>query len=131
MNLLVIPIQSVTDVVTNSSSEIFVIYRKSDFEFIKEIVNELLKLAGSNKTFDDLFELKIWTTEEAEEDYAKSGSSQDFIDWCMDKDLDIDIDERNPYIESYTIDAKSEEAKSVAYKLSKLAFLFETVESFR
>lgn len=131
MNLLVIPIQSVTDVVTNSSSEIFVIYRKSDFEFIKELINELLKLVDSNKTFDDLFELKIWTTEEAEEDYVKSGSSQDFIDWCMDKDLEINIDERNPYIESYTIDAKSEEAKSVAYKLSNLAFLFEKVESFR
>lgn len=131
MDLLMISIQSVTDIITNSSSEIFVIYRKSDFEFIKEIINELLKLAGSNKTFDDLFELKIWTTEEAEEDYAKSGSSQDFIDWCMDKDLDIDIDERNPYIESYTIDAKSEEAKSVAYKLSNLAFLFEKIESFR
>lgn len=131
MDLLMISIQSVTDIITNSSSEIFVIYRKSDFEFIKEIINELLKLAGSNKTFDDLFELKIWTTEEAEEDYAKSSSSQDFIDWCMDKDLDIDIDERNPYIESYTIDAKSEEAKLVAYKLSNLAFLFEKIESFR
>lgn len=126
-----IKVQTISNIITNSSSEIFVIYRKSDFEFIKEIINELLKLAGSNKTFDDLFELKIWTTEEAEEAYAKSGSSQNFIDWCMDKDLDIDIDERNPYIESYTIDAKSEEAESVAYKLSNLAFLFEKIESFR
>lgn len=126
-----IKVQTISNIITNSSSEIFVIYRKSDFEFIKEIINELLKLAGSNKTFDDLFELKIWTTEEAEEAYAKSGSSQNFIDWCMDKDLNIDIDERNPYIESYTIDAKSEEAESVAYKLSNLAFLFEKIESFR
>ena len=124
-----IKVQTISNIITNSSSEIFVIYRKSDFEFIKEIINELLKLAGSNKTFDDLFELKIWAMEEAEENYAKSGSSQNFIDWCMDKDLDIDIDERNPCIESYTIGAKSEEAKLAAYKLSNLAFLFEKVES--
>lgn len=126
-----IKVQSVSDVITNSSSEIFTIYRRIDFKTIREVVDELLKLAGSDKTFDDLFELKIWTTEEAEEDYANSGSSQDFIDWCLERDSNIDIDCDNPCIESYTIVAKSDEAKSVANKLSNLDNLFEHVEAYR
>ena len=126
-----IKVQSVSDVITNSSSEIFIIYRRGDFEIIREIVDELLKLAGSDKTFDDLFELKISTTEEAKEDYANSGSNQDFIDWCMEMDSKIDIDCDDPYIKSYTIVAKSDEAKSVADKLSSLDNLFERIDTYR
>lgn len=124
-------IQSISDVITNSSSEIFTIYRRGDFKTIKEIVDELLKLAGSDKTFDDLFELKIWTTEEADEDYVNSGSNQDFMDWCMERDSNIDIDCDIPYIESYTIVAKSDGGKSLANKLSNLDNLFKHVEAFR
>lgn len=126
-----IKIQSVSDVITNSSSEIFTIYRKIDFRTIREIVDELLKLAGSDKTFDDLFELKIWTTEEADEDYVNSGSSQDFIDWCMERNSKIDLTYNDPYIDSYTIIAKSDEAKSVANKLSNLDNLFKRIEGIR
>lgn len=126
-----IKIQSISDIITNSSSEIFTIYRRKDFENIREIVNELLKLAGSDKTFDDLFELKISTTEEAEEDYVNSGSDQDFIDWCIDRNPCIDIDCNDSYIVSYTIVAKSDEAKSVADKLSNLDNLFEHVYVYR
>lgn len=126
-----IKIQSISDIITNSSSEIFTIYRRKDFENIREIVNELLKLAGSDKTFDDLFELKISTTEEAEEDYVNSGSDQDFIDWCIDRNPCIDIDCNDSYIVSYTIVAKSDEAKSVADKLSNLNNLFEHVYVYR
>lgn len=124
-------IQSFSDIITNSSSELFTIYRKSGFKTIREIVDELLKLAGSNKTFDDLFELKISTREEADEDYVNSGSDQDFIDWCIERNPCIDIDCNDPYIESYTIVAKSDEAKSVADKLSNLDNLFGHIESYR
>lgn len=126
-----IGVQSVSDIITNSSSELFTIYRGSDFEVIKNIVNEILKLAGSDKTFDDLFELKIWVTEEAEEEYSSCNSDLDLIDWCLDHDSDVDLDNDNPYIESYTIIAKSDEAKSVAYKLSNLDSLFDKVECYR
>ena len=126
-----IKIQSISDIITNSSSEIFTIYKKSGFKTIRDIVDELLSLTGSDKTFDDLFELKIRTTEEADEDYVNSGSNQDFIDWCMDRDSDINIDYKDPYIESYTIVAKSDEAKSVADKLSNLDNLFEYIWTYR
>lgn len=51
-------IKSLTDVITNSSTEVFTIYNKGAINKIKEMVNSILALSDttSNLTFDDLFE---------------------------------------------------------------------------
>ena len=52
-------IKSLTDVITNSSTEVFTIYNQGAINKVKEIVNSILALsdATSNLTFDDLFEV--------------------------------------------------------------------------
>lgn len=52
-------IKSLTDVITNSSTEVFTIYNKGAINKVKEIVNSILALSDttSNLTFDDLFEV--------------------------------------------------------------------------
>lgn len=52
-------IKSLTDVITNSSTEVFTIYNKGAINKVKEMVNSILALsdATSNLTFDDLFEV--------------------------------------------------------------------------
>lgn len=52
-------IKSLTDVITNSSTEIFTIYNTEAVNKIKQMVNSILALsdATSNLTFDDLFEV--------------------------------------------------------------------------
>lgn len=52
-------IKSLTDVITNSSTEIFTVYNKEAVNNIKELVNAILALNNktSNLTFDDLFEV--------------------------------------------------------------------------
>lgn len=52
-------IKSLTDVITNSSTEVFTIYNKGAINKIKEMVNSILALSDttSNLTFDDLFEV--------------------------------------------------------------------------
>lgn len=52
-------IKSLTDVITNSSTEVFTIYNKGAINKVKEIVNSILALSDptSNLTFDDLFEI--------------------------------------------------------------------------
>lgn len=52
-------IKSLTDVITNSSTEVFTIYNKEAINKIKEMVNSILALSDttSNLTFDDLFEV--------------------------------------------------------------------------
>lgn len=52
-------IKSLTDVITNSSTEVFTIYNKGAINKVKEMVNSILALSDttSNLTFDDLFDV--------------------------------------------------------------------------
>ena len=59
MKKLIIPIQSFIDVVTNSSTEIFVEATSHTKDHIIDMVNEILKADGSDKTCDDLFDIQL------------------------------------------------------------------------
>lgn len=59
MEKLIIPIQSFIDIVTNSSTEIFVEATAGTKNHIINMVNEILKAGGSDKTCNDLFEIKL------------------------------------------------------------------------
>ena len=59
MKSLFIPIHSFVDVITNSSSEIFVSADEGTVEAVKESINNLLKGTGSNKTADELFDFSV------------------------------------------------------------------------
>lgn len=62
---LVIKIQSISDVITNSSTEIYTICSEHTLDRLKEIVNSILKITDSTLTADDLF---IFELEEESED---------------------------------------------------------------
>ena len=53
-----INIQSISDIITNSSTEVFTMYSSSDVSTIKNIVNAILAL-NSDITFDDLFKIEM------------------------------------------------------------------------
>lgn len=55
---MTINIQSVSDIITNSSTEVFTMYRGSDINTIKNIVNAILAI-NSDVTFDDLFKIEM------------------------------------------------------------------------
>lgn len=82
-----IKIQSITDVITNSSSSVYTIYYQSDKNTIKHIFNTILSL-NSDLTFDDLFEIKMRLNYDAIEyfydhsEYNKTfKDSDDFINY--------------------------------------------------
>lgn len=54
-----INIQSVSDLITNSSTEVFVVYSKSNVKDIKNLVNSILSLLDPSKTFDDYFTIEM------------------------------------------------------------------------
>lgn len=54
-----IKIQSVSDLITNSSTEVFVIYDESAIKGIKELVTSIISLNDSSKTFDDYFDVEL------------------------------------------------------------------------
>lgn len=51
-------IQSISDLITNSSTEVFIVWEESIMDTIKELVNGILALT-SNKTFEDYFDIKM------------------------------------------------------------------------
>lgn len=59
MKKYIFKIQSISDIITNSSTEVFMVYDESAFKRIKEIVNAILESTGFEQRFDDLFEIKV------------------------------------------------------------------------
>ena len=54
-----IKVGSITDVITNSSTEVFTVYSDNGIDFIKRMVNNILSLKGGNDLkFDDLFNVR-------------------------------------------------------------------------
>jgi hypothetical protein len=74
---------SVIDVITNSSTEIFV-HSEHCIEPAKELLNELLYLEGSNKKCDDIFEISL--------EYDKS-NIEEIFDYYVDNDEYPEISE--------------------------------------
>lgn len=55
---VVIKVQSISDVITNSSTEVFIVYDSNNIDSIKHVVNAILSIDG-HYTFDDLFTIKM------------------------------------------------------------------------
>ena len=70
MNIKV-KIQSISDVITNSSTEVFIVYDSGNIDSIKHIINAILSIDG-HYTFDDLFTIKMNPAEYVIEDLYKN-----------------------------------------------------------
>ena len=66
-----IKIQSISDIITNSSTEVFTIYRRHNIQDIKDLVNSLFKLI-SNLRFDDFFTITLYINEYVVDDLYDS-----------------------------------------------------------
>lgn len=69
MNRLVIRTHSVVDVITNSSTVIYSQADEGTITSVKDLVNALLKIGGSELTADDLFEFKLDSEDKNYEGY--------------------------------------------------------------
>lgn len=69
-----IKIQSISDIITNSSTEVFTVYSRSDLNTVKDIVNAILAIDGKY-TFDDLFTIHMSIDDYAIEDLYKDNES--------------------------------------------------------
>lgn len=139
-------INSITDVITNSSTSVFVVHKESDIDSIKELVNAVLSING-NYTFDDLFEISLELDQYTIERYLDD-LSEEFDDLKNDNDWDkilesyskeklskltdelwklIDDDyywKGSPY-EYIKVIAKNSEHKHVADLISRIDTIFD------
>jgi len=53
------PVHSFVDLITNSSTELYIEATEKTVESIKDLVNKILSLGGSKLTCDDLFTVEI------------------------------------------------------------------------
>lgn len=81
-------IHSVVDVITNSSTVIYTNCDDSHIGFAKQMVDMILKEAGSDKTADDLFTFKLALTSDAIERLIEN---DDFIEKYGYEDGDDDL----------------------------------------
>lgn len=77
---MILKLQSLNDVVTNSSMEVYQEATQYTVDAVKDIINVILKISGSDKSCDDLFTVSI-----NYEDMLDS-----YFDDCLDRS---DIDE--------------------------------------
>lgn len=101
MNKIVFKIKSITDVITNSSTEVFTIYDENGIKSLKELINTILSVAYSTSNvkeklyFDDLFDVKF----SIEYDYI-SDEIEEYIEDHL-PDMFVDFKQLNTYEKEY------------------------------
>lgn len=114
-----IKIQSISDLITNSSSEVFIIYTKEGIESFKEIISTLI-----GEDFDKRFNLEVYCDENAIDEYAESGSELSFEDWCFEQNQNSW--ECSTYVRGFGIIARDPEYIKQANALNQIYNLFES-----
>jgi ABC-type uncharacterized transport system ATPase subunit len=71
-----------TDVITNSSTYVFVVYAEHNIDSIKELVNSILAIDG-RYTFDDLFNISLEFNYDVIERYSEK-LSEEFSEFAQD-----------------------------------------------
>ncbi len=64
MKKMILRFHSFIDVITNSSTSVYVSCHSKSIEFAKELINSILKEAGSDKVAGDLFTFKVYKEDE-------------------------------------------------------------------
>lgn len=145
-------IQSISDIITNSSTEVFVVYEENNIDSIKELVNSILSLVDPSKTCDDYFDIEmminyeglyniLYDTYNEKGDYefkeieefhniGSTGSYEDTLEYLetIPKDIIEKLFNDSSYYYMYegvSIIPKTEEAKEVAKVLNKIDKIFE------
>jgi len=75
-----IPIHSFIDVITNSSTSVYVGCHGNTIKFATDMIDSLLKAAGSDKTADDIFEFKITVEKSGETEKIWENLSEYYTD---------------------------------------------------
>lgn len=121
-------VQSISDIITNSSSEVFVLYDDNALKNIKDLVNAVLAAADTKLTFDDLFEIQPLLDEyEFLMDYPdlKGFPNDQLLQEAIEKDKKGLWDGRQ-YVYGYEVIAKEQKNQKYAEILSRIDSIFQT-----
>ena len=136
MRKITINIQSISDVITNSSNEIFTTFdNKEMINTIKQLVDSLLAIGISDYKFDDLFNIEIhW---DDSENYKDRGfeTEEEYVKYLDENSGWTDNDYEYGVSCSYAISVKPEASdilgtEEIANLLNKIQNLFISNEYY-
>jgi hypothetical protein len=119
-----------SDIITNSSSEVYCVYDEEGINRIKELVNSILEIAGSDKKFDDLFEISLIPDSFLDEDFydafnREPENEQELLEYA----LTLDQYDR-PAFEGINVVAKNPKDKHAADLISYIDGIFQFREYY-
>ena len=119
-----------SDVITNSSSEVYCVYDEEGINRIKDLVNSILEIAGSDKKFDDLFEISLVPDSFLDEEFydafnREPENEQELLEYA----LTLDQYDR-PVFEGINVVAKDPKDKHAADLISYIDGIFEFREYY-
>lgn len=127
MKEIIIKVQSLNDIITNSSTEIITTISSDAVDIIKNLVDELLSISKSRYCFDSLFTIEThWANEDGWNDYGYD-SKEAYIQ---------DLEEHNGDLgscasgKSYKVTAIDPKNNTAAELLNKLQSIVESFESY-
>ena len=127
MTEVIIRIQSLNDIITNSSTEIITTLDEDAVDTIREMVNELLKVGGSRYCFDDLFTITTYWDKEDEWEDAGFSSKEDYIERLEECGGNLDYRASS---KSYIVEAKDSKNEEAATLLTKLQSITDSIEVY-
>ena len=124
------PIHSFVDLITNSSTEIYISATEKTVESVKNLINNLLKMGQSNLTCDDLFTIEI-DKEQFNKDYdydIEEGDTKTPYDKWMEEEYHENY--RNISLLVKCRDEKNPLGIETARILSNLTDMFEMSDRY-
>lgn len=124
-----------SDVITNSSSEVYTIYDEHGIKAIKALVDAILKAGGSDKTCDDLFDIKLDFDKDNVMDYwmddhdNENPTREELLDFAKDFDND-NYGESTPLIDGISVTPKDNDNVSAAGLLASIGEIFDHIEIY-
>lgn len=123
---------SFVDIITNSSTEIYVAATNKTIKTLKSLIDNLLKLGKSKSTCDDLFTIEI-DKERFKEDYAwreesKTSADEFYNQWEKESQDDCESAYKNVYLKVKCRDENNPLGEETSKILSHLTGMF-SIES--
>lgn len=122
-----IKVQSLNDIITNSSTEIMSTITNDAVDIIKDMVDELLKISGSRYCFDNLFTIETHWDREDEWEGLGYDSKEDYIQDLEEYDGNLSGASSG---KSYTVKAKDSSNEEAARLLNKLQGITDSFEYY-
>ena len=109
VNIIKIPVHSFVDLITNSSSEIYVTATDATVKAVKDVINSILKSQGIDKTAAQLFNVKLTYAvknyEKTDSDWKEFDTESERTKWMEENALD-ECDEYTTLLENIVIEPK-------------------------